>query len=133
MTSRFARSHCRLAHDPACFRRRRGRIGSTIRTLASSVVSHAERFAMQYRQFKMQDVQTKAGTPLTHVNFLTEARRAELRALNIYTVEALAHVDGQELKISDTADEITKNKADAYLEDAKHNARTRRWRRSWKR
>src|SRR5262249_35037922 len=60
--------------------------------------SYAERFSHQYRQFKAHSVQTKSGTPLTVVPFLTEARRAELRALNIYTVEALAAVDGQELK-----------------------------------
>ena len=40
-------------------------------------VTYAERFASQYRQFKAQSAQTKAGTPLAHVPFLTEARRAE--------------------------------------------------------
>ena len=42
--------------------------------------------------------QTKSGTPLDYAPFLTEARRAELRAQNIYTVEQLAAIDGQELK-----------------------------------
>jgi hypothetical protein len=85
-------------------------------------VTYAERFAHQYRQFKMQTAQTKSGTPLAHAPFLTEARRAELRALNIYTVEALAHVDGQELKNLGTSGRDLKNKAVEYLEEAKANA-----------
>src|SRR5262245_35924887 len=59
--------------------------------------TYAERFSRQYQQFKMQVAQTKSGTPLSFAPFLTEARRAELRALNIYTIEALANIDGQEL------------------------------------
>ena len=53
-------------------------------------VTYAERFQHQYRQFKTAAAQTKTGTPLDHAPFLTEGRRAELRAQNIYTVEALA-------------------------------------------
>lgn len=85
-------------------------------------VTYAERFARQYRQFKEHAAQTKSGTPLTHAAFLTEARRAELRALNIYTVEALAHVDGQELKNLGTNGRDLKNKAQEYLAEAKTNA-----------
>lgn len=61
-------------------------------------VTYAERFAHQYRQFKMHAAQTKSGTPLDEAPFLSEGRRAELRAQNIYTVEALASIDGAELK-----------------------------------
>lgn len=91
-------------------------------TGAQTAVSYAERFAQQYRQFKSHDAQTKAGTPLTHVNFLTEARRAELRALNIYTVEALAHIDGQELKNIGQGGRELKNKAEEYLAEARTGA-----------
>jgi hypothetical protein len=85
-------------------------------------VTYAERFGRQYRQFKEQTAQTKAGTPLTYAPFLTEARRAELRALNIYTVEALAHVDGQELKNLGLAGRELKNRAEEYMKDAKATA-----------
>ena len=61
-------------------------------------LTYAERFKRQYQQFKSESVQTKSGTPLSYALFLTEARRAELRAQNIYTVEALAAIDGMELK-----------------------------------
>src|SRR5262249_23190329 len=61
-------------------------------------VTYAERFDHEYRQFKEHATQTKTGTPLTEMPTLSEGRRAELRALNIYTVEQLAGVDGQELK-----------------------------------
>jgi hypothetical protein len=81
-------------------------------------VSYAERFPRQYRQFKERSVQTKSGTPLEYALFLTEARRAELRALNIYTIEALSVVDGQELKNLGPHGRDAKNKAIEYLEEA---------------
>jgi hypothetical protein len=85
-------------------------------------VTYAERFSRQYRQFKEHDTQTKAGTPLSAAPFLTEARRAELRALNIYTVEALAAVDGQELKNLGTGGRDLKNKAIEYIDASSSNA-----------
>lgn len=85
-------------------------------------VSYAERFARQYQQFKAQAAQTKAGTPLEYAKFITEARRAELRALNIYTVEALAALDGQELKNIGQGGRELKNQAMEYIEEAKKGA-----------
>jgi hypothetical protein len=84
--------------------------------------TYAERFYRQYQQFKAHAVQTKSGTPLAHVPFLTEARRAELRAQNVYTVEALAVVDGAELKNLGFNGREFKNKAIEYLEEAKRAA-----------
>ena len=78
-------------------------------------VTYAERFRRQYQQFKAHATQTKVGTPLQYVPFLTEARRAELRAQNIYTVEALAHVDGQELKNLGQGGRDMKNAAMEYV------------------
>jgi len=89
-----------------------------------TAVSYAERFSKQYRQFKGQNEQTKAGTPLAHAPFLTEARRAELRALNIYTVEQLSVVDGQELKNLGHAGRDLKNRAIEYISESKNNAPT---------
>jgi hypothetical protein len=85
-------------------------------------VTYAERFAHQYRQFKAQAAQTKTGTPLSHAPFLTEGRRAELRALNVYTVEALAHIDGQELKNLGPGGRDLKNQSIAFIEESKKAA-----------
>lgn len=84
--------------------------------------SYAERFPRQYQQFKAQAAQTKSGTPLAHVPFLTEARRAELRALNVYTVEQLAAIEGTELKNLGQYGRDLKNKANEYLEETKATA-----------
>lgn len=78
--------------------------------------TYAERFPRQYEQFKAMTAQTKSGTPLEYVAFLTEARRYELRALNIYTVEALAIVDGQELKNLGQGGRELKNAAQDFLD-----------------
>ena len=80
--------------------------------------SYAERFARQYQQFKRQSVQTKSGTPLTFMASLTEARRAELRAQNVYTVEQLANIDGQELKNLGPNGREYKNKAQEFLAES---------------
>jgi hypothetical protein len=85
-------------------------------------LTYAERFKRQYQQFKAQAAQTKAGTPLDYGRFLTEARRAELRAMNVYTIEQLAALDGQELKNIGMHGRDLKNKAIEYLEEAKVGA-----------
>ena len=84
--------------------------------------TYAERFRRQYQQFKLHATQTKTGTTLAFAPFLTEARRAELRAQNIYTVEALAAIDGAELKNLGQGGRELKNQAMAFLEEAKSGA-----------
>ena len=85
--------------------------------------TYAERFSRQYQQFKAHQQQTKAGTPLDYLPFLTEAKRAELRALNIYTAEALTVVDGAELKNLGPGGRELKNQAAAFLENSTDMAR----------
>jgi hypothetical protein len=85
--------------------------------------TYAERFSRQYQQFKAHQQQTKAGTPLDYLPFLTEAKRAELRALNIYTAEALTVVDGPELKNLGPGGRELKNQAIAFLESSSEMAR----------
>ena len=84
--------------------------------------TYAERFAHQYRQFKALAAQTKSGTPLEHVPFLTEGRRAELRAQNLYTVEALADIEGSELKNLGPGGREMKNKAMEYIAESRSAA-----------
>jgi hypothetical protein len=86
-------------------------------------VTFAERFAKQYQQFKASQQQTKSGTPLDYLTFLTEGKRAELRALNIYTAEALALVDGSELKNLGPGGREMKNKTIEFLENSNETAR----------
>jgi hypothetical protein len=85
-------------------------------------VTYAERFAHQYQQFKSRATQTKTGTPLAYAAFLSEARRAELRAQNVFTVEALASVDGQQLKNLGHGGREMKNAAMEYLETTQRGA-----------
>jgi hypothetical protein len=89
---------------------------------SQQALTYAERFRRQYQQFKAEAVQTKSGTPLDYGRFLTEARRAELRAQNIYTIEALAAIDGLELKNLGMHGRDLKNKAQEYLEEARTGA-----------
>jgi len=85
-------------------------------------ISYAERFRHQFQQFKRDETQTKSGTPLDHVPFLTEAKRAELRALNVYTLETLAGIEGNELKNLGIHGRELKNQAEAYMEEALRRA-----------
>lgn len=83
-------------------------------------LTYAERFPRQYQQFKQKQQQTKSGTPLDYVPFLTDAKRSELRALNIYTIEALAELDGQPLKNLGIGGRDLKNRAMEYLATSNH-------------
>jgi hypothetical protein len=84
--------------------------------------TYAERFSYQYRQFKSQATQTKSGTPLEHVSFLSEGKRAELRAQNVYTVEQLSAIEGAELKNLGPFGREMKNKAEEYIAEGKSSA-----------
>jgi hypothetical protein len=85
-------------------------------------ITYAERWPRQYQQFKAKTAQTKEGTPLDYLPFLTEGKRAELRALSIYTAEALAELDGQPLKNLGMGGRDLKNLAIDYLASSDHNA-----------
>jgi len=89
-------------------------------------ITYAERFKYQYQQFKAEAAQTKSGTPLDYAPFLTEARRAELRAQNIYTVEQLAVIDGAELKNLGPGGREYKNNAEEYLAESKASVPAKR-------
>jgi hypothetical protein len=85
--------------------------------------SWAQKYPDHYRHFKNnQDQQAAAGTPLTEVPWLTAAKRAELKALNIMTVEGLAQLDGALLQRIGMGARELKNKAQAYLDAANTSA-----------
>lgn len=91
-------------------------------TREQTPVTYAERFPRQYQQFKAKLSQTKSGTPLDEAPFLAESQRASLRAQNVYTVEQLAAVDGQELKNLGPGSREMKNAAEAYIAESKAGA-----------
>ena len=88
--------------------------------------TYAERFPKQYQQFKAHEQQTKSGTPLDYLPFLSEGKRAELRALNIYTAEALSILDGAELKNLGPGGREWKEKAIEFLATSSGEARITR-------
>jgi hypothetical protein len=85
-----SRSIVAPAHDP-CFMHR-PKIGEDE---SVGFLTYAQRFAEDYKRFKATDPSAeRSGTPLEHAPFLTQARVFELRAINIHTVETLAHLPG---------------------------------------
>jgi hypothetical protein len=85
-------------------------------------ITYAERWPDQYKRFKAKSQQIAEGTPVDELPFLTQAKRSELKALSIYTAEALAALDGQPLKNLGQGGRELKNQAIAYLENASGSA-----------
>jgi hypothetical protein len=81
-------------------------------------LTYAIAFNEQYRKFKANEAQDMSGTPLSEAPFLSQGKRLELKALNVHTVEALAAVDGQPLKLLGMTGREMKNQAIAYLAKA---------------
>lgn len=82
-------------------------------------VTYAERFADHYKRFKANEHPVIAGTPLSELVFLSQAQRASLRALDIYTAEQLASLQGQQLKNIGVGGMVLQQKAEAYLKQAR--------------
>lgn len=85
-------------------------------------ITYAERWPEQFRKFKEGQHQTAIGTPLSELPFLTEAKRSELRALKIYTAEALAALEGRNLKALGMEANKLKQQAKTYMENARGSA-----------
>jgi hypothetical protein len=79
-------------------------------------VTYAERWPEQYRRFKEGKEQISEGTPLSELPFLTDSKRAELRALKVYTAEQLAGLDGANLKLLGMFGRSLKDQAQAYID-----------------
>lgn len=87
-----------------------------------SIVTYAMFYNEQYKAFKAGTFQPLSGTPLAEAPFLTEAKRRELKALSIHTVEALADLDGTALKQLGMGGRELKNQAVAYIRTADGSA-----------
>lgn len=84
--------------------------------------TYAMRWPDLYQKFKANEAQVQSGTPLSEAPFLTQAKRMELKALNIHTVEALAAVDGQPLDMLGMGGREMKQQAEVYLQKASGTA-----------
>lgn len=84
--------------------------------------TYAKKYAKQYKAFKAGEQQVKEGTPLEALPFLTPAKVKELKAVNVYTAEGLASLDGSNLKTLGQGGLEWKTKAKAYLENAAGSA-----------
>lgn len=87
-------------------------------------VTYAEKYASQYKKFKAGEQQTKEGTPIEALPFLTPAKVKELKGVNVYTAEALADLDGQPLKTLGQGGREWKTQARAYLDNAAGSAQS---------
>ncbi|MDZ7906523.1 MAG: hypothetical protein U5N55_12685 [Cypionkella sp.] len=86
--------------------------------------TYADRWPDAYARFKAGAAQIATGTPLSELPFLSEAKRAELRGVKVYTAEALASLDGKNLTALGTTGRQMKNQAQAYLDAAGSTAGT---------
>lgn len=85
-------------------------------------VSYAQLYHRHYEAFKSGEAAIGDGTPISELPFLTEARRAELRALHIHTAEALAQLEGANLSRLGMFGRELKEQAKAYIDRAKETA-----------
>jgi hypothetical protein len=86
--------------------------------------TYADRWPEQYARFQADQEQVVDGTPLSELPFLTEAKRAELRGLRVYTAEALAAIEGKNLKNLGMEANSLKQQAKAYIDKAGNFADT---------
>lgn len=85
-------------------------------------ISYAQDFPRHYEAFKAGQAVAGEGTPIEELPFITAAKRAELKALNIHTAEALAQLDGTPLQRLGIGGRELKNQAQAWIDKAKDSA-----------
>lgn len=92
---------------------------SMYRMVGLNVITYAERWADQYRQFLNNEAQVAEGTPLDNLTSygITQAQLSLCRALKIYSIEALYHLEGANLKSLGVHANDLKPMAKRYMED----------------
>jgi hypothetical protein len=80
--------------------------------------TYAQKYNQEYLAFKNSDPAALGGTPLEELPFLTQAKRLELKAVHVYTAEALAALDGNNLKMLGVDGRDLKDKAQLYIDTA---------------
>jgi len=83
------------------------------------VITYAERWAEQYRAFLEGGEQKAAGTPLEMLKShgISQAQLSLCRALKIYSIESLHHLEGQNLKNLGMSANDLKRMAGAFMAD----------------
>lgn len=81
-----------------------------------------QRFPIQWARFQQEEAQTLEGTPLEEWPAMTPALVRSLKAVNVPTVEALAAVTDGNLTNLGMGARVWRDKAIAYLENAKDGA-----------
>lgn len=92
------------------------------RRIDGEEVTYAQRWPEAYARFKAGKEAIADGTPLSELPFLSEAKRAELRGLRVYTAEALASLDGKNLSALGANGREMKRQAETYLAKAAGSA-----------
>lgn len=87
-------------------------------------ITYAERWADQYRDFLAGNAQEALGTPLEMLrNYgISDALLSLCRALKIYSIEALHHLEGDNLKSLGMAGNTLKEMARSYMADREKNS-----------
>ena len=80
--------------------------------------TYAIKYADIYKAFKMGGEQVLSGTPTSELPFLSPSQVLMLKALNIRTAEALAALDGANLKMLGMGGRELKVQAQTYLDNA---------------
>lgn len=81
--------------------------------------TYAERWPEQYARFKANQVQFAEGTPLEELTFLDAAARMTLKSAKVYTAEALASIEGVNIKTLGMDGRRWQAQAQAYLAKAR--------------
>lgn len=85
----------------------------------NNIITYAERWAEQYRQFKEGNPQEANGTPLEMLRSygITPEQLSLCRTMKVYSVEALDALEGPNLKNLGMASNNLKQMARKYIED----------------
>lgn len=87
------------------------------------VVTYAERWADQFQAFLAGNAQEAQGTPLEMLKDygISDSQLSLCRALRIYSIEALHHLEGDGLKNLGTSSNTLKGMARSYMADRAKN------------
>jgi len=90
------------------------------------IITYGERWADQYAAFLAGSEQRAAGTPLEMLKSygISDAQLSLCRALKVYSIEALHHLEGQNLKNLGMAANDLKRMANAFMADRAKGADT---------
>ena len=85
-------------------------------------ITYKELFPRHYEAYLENKAVVGEGTPIEELTFITAAKRADLKALNIHTAEGLAGLDGAILERLGMGGRQLKTQAEAWLAKAADTA-----------